>query len=153
MLYFFHHPWLSLSFYASFVSRAGHGPLNKFRVTITNYASFVSTILASKLASLAAPHKGEGRWLHHPPYPPIDAPHQSAHLPSLTLAITPSGQACGARVTGVYLTRPPAPETNADIRAAWHDPPVPPFPATSLSDHQLAQLPATSRGLGPNAFN
>src|SRR3546814_6460951 len=50
--------------------------------------------------------KGEGRWFHHPPYPPIDAPHQSAHLPSMTIAITPSGQACGARVTGVDLTRP-----------------------------------------------
>src|SRR3546814_9445539 len=128
MLYFFHHPWLSLSFYASFVSRAGHGPLNKFRVTITNDASFVSTILASKLASLAAPHKGEGRWFHHPPYLPIYPPHQSAHLPSITIAITPSATACGARVTCAPLTRLRGPEPIPDIRPACLVPPYLAFP-------------------------
>src|SRR3546814_20691733 len=135
MLYFFHHPWLSLSFYASFVSRAGHGPLNKFRVTITNYASFVSTILASKLASLAAPPKGEGRWFHHPPYPPIDAPHQSAHPPSMTIAITPSRPACGARVTAVTPPRPlpPAPLSQPTPDPLRHA--SPPFPDTRHTPH------------------
>jgi taurine dioxygenase len=46
----------------------------------------------------------------------------------MTLTITPTGQACGARITGVDLTRPLAPETVAEVRAAWLDHHVLVFP-------------------------
>lgn len=46
----------------------------------------------------------------------------------MTLTIAPSGQACGARVTGVDLTKPLDAETVAEIRAAWLDHHVLSFP-------------------------
>src|SRR3546814_4245040 len=82
----------------------------------------------------------------------IDAPHQSAHLPSMTIAITPSGQACGARVTGVDLTRPLAPETIADIRAAWLDHPVLAFPDQRMSDDDLERFTGYFGGFGDDPF-
>src|SRR3546814_8548466 len=70
----------------------------------------------------------------------------------MTIAITPSGQACGARVTGVDLTRPLDPETNADIRAAWLDHHVLAFPDQRMSDDDLERFTGYFGGFGDDPF-
>ena len=58
----------------------------------------------------------------------------------MTLTITPSGQACGASVTGPDLSRPLDDQTIADIRAAWLTHHVLAFPGQSLSDDDLERF-------------
>jgi taurine dioxygenase len=70
----------------------------------------------------------------------------------MTTIITPSGQACGARVTGVDLTRPLAPETIADIRAAWLDHHVLAFPDQRMSDDDLERFTGYFGGFGDDPF-
>src|SRR3546814_21118790 len=53
---------------------------------------------------------------------------------AMTLTITPSGQACGARVTGVDLTRPLDVETVANIGTVWLDHHVLAFPDQKMSE-------------------
>src|SRR3546814_2177227 len=74
--------------------------------------------------------------------PPIDLPPRSSHHRAMTLHITPSGQACGARVTGVDLTRPLDAATVADIRAAWLDHHVLAFPDQRMNDDDLERFTA-----------
>ncbi|MEM9176519.1 MAG: TauD/TfdA family dioxygenase [Myxococcota bacterium] len=55
----------------------------------------------------------------------------------MTLQVTPSGQACGAFVEGVDLSRALEAETVAEIRAAWLEHHVVVFPDQTLSDDDL----------------
>ncbi|MDZ3831257.1 MAG: TauD/TfdA family dioxygenase [Sphingopyxis sp.] len=70
----------------------------------------------------------------------------------MTLIITPSGQACGARVTGVDLTRPLAPETVADLRAAWLDHHVLAFPDQAMDDDDLERFTGYFGDFGEDPF-
>jgi taurine dioxygenase len=83
---------------------------------------------------------------------PIDAARQQAQHRAMTLTIAPSGQSCGARVTGVDLTRPLAPATVADIRAAWLDHHVLAFPGQEMSDDDLERFTGYFGGFGDDPF-
>ena len=48
--------------------------------------------------------------------------------------ITPSGKACGARITGLDLSKPLPANTLQDIRDAWLEHHVLAFPNQDLSD-------------------
>ena len=56
------------------------------------------------------------------------------------MKITPSGQACGAEVTGIDLTQPLADETVAAIRSAWLDHHVLSFPNQAMTDDDLERF-------------
>ena len=66
--------------------------------------------------------------------------------------ITPSGQACGARVTGVDLKQPLDRETAAAIRAAWLEHHVLAFPDQFLSDDDLERFTLAMGGFGHDPF-
>ncbi len=70
----------------------------------------------------------------------------------MTLTITPSGQACGARVTGVDLTQSLDAETIAEIRAAWLDHHVLAFPGQKMSEEDLERFTASFGGFGDDPF-
>ena len=70
----------------------------------------------------------------------------------MTLTITPSGQACGARVTGVDLTRPLDPDTVAEIRSAWLDHHVLAFPNQKMNDDDLERFTFSFGGFGDDPF-
>ena len=53
------------------------------------------------------------------------------------ITITPSGQACGASITGVDLSQPLADEQVTEIRAAWLEHKVLSFPHQSMTDDYL----------------
>ena len=57
-----------------------------------------------------------------------------------TITVTPSGQACGAAITGVDLTAPLTDTLVADIRAAWLKHHVLSFPDQKLSDDDLERF-------------
>ena len=56
------------------------------------------------------------------------------------MKITPSGQACGAQVTGIDLTQPLDRETIEAIRAAWLEHHVLAFPNQTLTDDDLVRI-------------
>lgn len=56
------------------------------------------------------------------------------------MQVTPTGQACGARVTGVDLTQPLALDTIAAIRSAWLQHHVLAFPDQQLTDDDLVRI-------------
>ncbi len=68
------------------------------------------------------------------------------------LTITPSGQACGASVTGIDLAQPLAAETVAAIRAAWLEHHVLVFPDQALSDDDLEAFTSAFGGFGEDPF-
>ena len=70
----------------------------------------------------------------------------------MTLIVEPSGQACGARVTGVDLTAPLLAETVAAIRAAWLDHHVLAFPGQAMSDDDLERFTVAMGGFGVDPF-
>src|SRR3546814_4524669 len=70
----------------------------------------------------------------------------------MTLTITPSGQACGARVTGVDLTRPLDVETVANIRTVWLDHHVLAFPDQKMSETDLERFTGYFGGFGDDPF-
>ncbi|SKB45049.1 TauD/TfdA dioxygenase family protein [Sphingopyxis flava] len=70
----------------------------------------------------------------------------------MALDITPSGQACGAHVTGVDLTEPISPETVAAIRAAWLEHNVLAFPDQAMSDDDLERFTGYFGGFGEDPF-
>ena len=70
----------------------------------------------------------------------------------MTLAITPSGQTCGATVTGADLTRPLDTTTIAAIRAAWLDHHVLSFPDQRMSDDDLEAFTLAMGGFGEDPF-
>lgn len=70
----------------------------------------------------------------------------------MTLSITPSGQVCGAAVTGVDLTQPLSEATVVDIRAAWLEHHVLAFPDQHLTDDDLERITLHFGGFGEDPF-
>ena len=70
----------------------------------------------------------------------------------MTLNINPSGQVCGAAVTGVDLTQPLSEATVAEIRAAWLEHHVLAFPNQSLTDDDLERITLHFGGFGEDPF-
>ena len=68
------------------------------------------------------------------------------------MQIEPTGQACGAVVTGVDLAGPLAAETVAAIRAAWLQHHVLAFPDQRLSADDLDLFTLAMGGLGEDPF-
>ncbi len=58
----------------------------------------------------------------------------------MAIEVTPTGQACGARVAGVDLTNPLSDDEVAAIRAAWLDHHVLVFPDQPVSDDDLERF-------------
>ncbi|MEP0202510.1 MAG: TauD/TfdA family dioxygenase [Halioglobus sp.] len=70
----------------------------------------------------------------------------------MTITVTPSGQVCGAAVTGVDLTQPLDTETIAAIRAAWLEHHVLSFPGQPMSDDDLERFTEYFGGFGDDPF-
>ena len=71
----------------------------------------------------------------------------------MSLSIVPSGQACGARVTGVDLAGPLAPELIDEIRQAWLDHRVLAFPdQAAMDDDALERFTIAMGGFGKDPF-
>ncbi|MEM7361000.1 MAG: TauD/TfdA family dioxygenase [Pseudomonadota bacterium] len=68
------------------------------------------------------------------------------------LTITPSGQACGASVTGVDITQPLAEDMVSEIRSAWLQHHVLAFPEQSMSDDDLERFTLAFGGFGDDPF-
>lgn len=70
----------------------------------------------------------------------------------MSLEITPSGQACGATVRGVDLTRPLEKDQIADIRKAWLDHQVLSFPDQKMTDSDLERFTQYFGPFGDDPF-
>ncbi|MGP1283260.1 MAG: TauD/TfdA dioxygenase family protein [Parasphingopyxis sp.] len=70
----------------------------------------------------------------------------------MTLEIAPSGQACGAAVTGVDLARPLSDDMVAEIRAAWLEHHVLSFPDQKLTDDDLERFTLYFGPFGEDPF-
>lgn len=70
----------------------------------------------------------------------------------MVLRVEPSGQACGARVSGVDLSGPLDAETIAAIRAAWLDHHVLAFPDQRIGDDDLERFTLAMGGFGEDPF-
>ena len=68
------------------------------------------------------------------------------------LKVEPSGQACGARVTGLDLSRPIGPELAAEIRSAWLEHRVLAFPGQPANDDTLEAFSRAMGGFGEDPF-
>lgn len=68
------------------------------------------------------------------------------------IRIEPSGQACGASVTGVDLSKPLMPDEVAEIRAAWLKHHVLAFPGQQMSDDDLERFTDAFGGFGEDPF-
>ncbi len=70
----------------------------------------------------------------------------------MAISVTPSGQACGATVTGVDLTNDLSPREIAAIRAAWLEHQVLAFPDQPMSDDDLERFTLTLGEFGEDPF-
>jgi taurine dioxygenase len=70
----------------------------------------------------------------------------------MKLDITPSGQACGATVRGVDLSKPLVKEAAGAIRAAWLEYQVLAFPDQKLTDEQLEDFTLQFGPFGEDPF-
>lgn len=68
------------------------------------------------------------------------------------MQVIPSGQACGATVTGVDLTKPMSEQQIADIRAAWLEHHVLAFPDQPMSDDDLEAFSQCFGDFGDDPF-
>ena len=68
------------------------------------------------------------------------------------MQITPSGQACGASITGIDLRQPLSADLVADIRAAWLEHHVLAFPDQNLTDDDLERFTLSFGGFGEDPF-
>jgi taurine dioxygenase len=68
------------------------------------------------------------------------------------ISVIPSGQACGATVTGVDLSGPLAPDMVAAIRAAWLEHHVLAFPGQTMDDDDLERFTCAFGGFGHDPF-
>ena len=68
------------------------------------------------------------------------------------ITITPSGQACGASITGVDLSQPLADEQVAGIRAAWLEHKVLSFPHQPMTDDDLERFTLSFGAFGDDPF-
>jgi taurine dioxygenase len=69
-----------------------------------------------------------------------------------TITVTPSGQACGATVTGLDLSRPLEPKQIAEVRAAWLEHHVLAFPDQVISDDDQERFTIAFGGFGEDPF-
>jgi taurine dioxygenase len=69
-----------------------------------------------------------------------------------TLSVTPSGQACGAEVTGIDLSKPLDDDQTRQIRDAWLQHHVLSFPDQKLSDDDLERFAACFGSFGDDPF-
>lgn len=70
----------------------------------------------------------------------------------MALKVEPSGQACGARVSGIDLLQPLDAATIANIRAAWLAHHVLAFPGQHISDDDLERFTLAFGGFGEDPF-
>lgn len=70
----------------------------------------------------------------------------------MPLRVEPSGEACGARVTGVDLSRPLDPATVAELRAIWLEHLVLAFPDQTIGDDDLERFTGYFGGFGVDPF-
>jgi taurine dioxygenase len=70
----------------------------------------------------------------------------------MSLTITPSGQACGAAITGVDLTQPLSESEVSAIRNAWLEHHVVSFPNQKLSNNDLEQFALYFGAFGEDPF-
>lgn len=70
----------------------------------------------------------------------------------MPIRIEPSGAACGARVTGVDLSKPLDPATVAAIRAAWVEHAVLAFPDQRIDDDDLERFTLAFGPFGDDPF-
>ena len=68
------------------------------------------------------------------------------------MIVTPSGQSCGAAVTGIDLSKPLGDEQVAEIRAAWLEHHVLSFPGQHLSDDDLERFTLYFGDFGQDPF-
>ena len=68
------------------------------------------------------------------------------------MKITPSGQACGAEVTGVDLTQPLSADSIAAIRSAWLEHHVLSFPNQTMNDDDLERFTRYFGDFGHDPF-
>ncbi len=70
----------------------------------------------------------------------------------MTLKIEPSGQACGARVSGLDLSHPIAPDLAEQIRSIWLEHKVIAFPGQAMGDDALEAFTIAMGGFGEDPF-
>lgn len=70
----------------------------------------------------------------------------------MSLKVEPSGQACGAQVSGVDLSRPLGAELIAEIRAIWLEHHVLAFPDQAIGDDDLERFTLAFGGFGHDPF-
>ena len=70
----------------------------------------------------------------------------------MTITVTPSGEACGARVSGLDLSKDLGEGLVANIRAAWIEHGVLAFPDQSLSDDDLERFTGYFGDFGEDPF-
>ncbi len=70
----------------------------------------------------------------------------------MSIAITASGQACGAAVTGIDLTEDLSQDQVAEIRSAWLEHHVLAFPDQHMSDDDLERFTLYFGGFGHDPF-
>lgn len=70
----------------------------------------------------------------------------------MSLTLTPSGRACGARVTGVDLAGELSPDLIAEIRAAWLAHRVLAFPDQRMDDDALERFTLAMGGFGEDPY-
>ena len=70
----------------------------------------------------------------------------------MSLKVEPSGQACGAQVSGVDLSRPLGAELIAEIRAIWLEHHVLAFPDQTIGDDDLERFTLAFGGFGHDPF-
>ncbi|MGN6501165.1 MAG: TauD/TfdA dioxygenase family protein, partial [Tsuneonella sp.] len=70
----------------------------------------------------------------------------------MTLAVVPSGDVCGASVTGVDLAGELSEDTVAAIRAAWLKHRVLAFPDQHVGDDALERFTVAMGGFGEDPF-
>lgn len=68
------------------------------------------------------------------------------------MIVTPSGQSCGAAVTGIDLSKPLGDEQVAEIRAVWLEHHVLSFPGQHLSDDDLERFTLYFGDFGQDPF-
>ncbi len=70
----------------------------------------------------------------------------------MSLSVTPSEQACGARVTGIDLRQALEPQQIAELRSIWLEHHVLAFPDQFLSDDDLERFTLALGGFGHDPF-
>lgn len=70
----------------------------------------------------------------------------------MSIAVSPTGQSCGARVSGIDLTRPLEPQQIAELRTAWLEHHVLVFPEQAMSDDDLERFTLYFGPFGEDPF-